>query len=134
MTLARLALTFIFRRVAQGRVLLGAMTVGLAGMVVLWSWPTWVGSGAGLFLIGAGLSAGFPVAVSLIGSAYRETSGTAIGIALFIALAGNSLLNWAIGWISRRWGIESLPLFLIILLAIQFVIAITNKKIINPKN
>jgi fucose permease len=134
MTLARLALSFIFRRVGQDRVLLGAMAVALAGMVLLNFSSGWGGSAASLFLIGAGLSAGFPVAVSLIGSAFRETSGTAIGIALFLALAGNSLLNYAIGWISRKWGIESLPLFLAILLVIQFVIAITNKKIINPKN
>ncbi|GAB6007696.1 MFS transporter [Dysgonomonas reticulitermitis] len=134
MTLARLFLSYVFKKVKQIHVLSGAMTISLVGIALLnWS-TTFPVVTLGLFLIGFGLSAGFPVAIGLIGSAYKETSGTAIGIALFIALGGNSILNYAMGYISGTFDINSFPVFLAILLAIQFIIVFTNPKIINNKN
>jgi fucose permease len=134
MTVARLLLSYIFKKIGQNYVLLGAMTTAMAGIAILNWATTFSAATSGLFLIGFGLSAGFPVAIGLIGSAYRETSGTAIGIALFIALCGNSLLNYAMGYISKTFEINSFPVFLAILLAIQFIIVISTPKIINNKN
>lgn len=131
MTAARLLLSYVFRKVKQNHVLLGAMTIALAGIALLNWAATFPAAASGLFLIGFGLSAGFPVAIGLIGSAYKETSGTAIGMALFIALSGNSILNYAMGYISKTFEISSFPVFLAILLIIQFAIVLTNPKIIK---
>lgn len=134
MTLARLLLSYIFKKVKQIHILFGGMTIAFIGIALLnWSTSFPVAT-LGLFLIGFGLSAGFPVAIGLIGSIYKETSGTAIGIALFIALGGNSILNYAMGYISKTFEIDSFPIFLAILLAIQLIIVLTNSKIINNKN
>jgi MFS family permease len=131
MTVARLLLGYLFKIIKQIRVLTGGMTMAMIGIVLL-NWPSSFPVVAiSLFLVGFGLAAGFPVAIGLIGSVYKETSGTAIGIALFIALGGNSILNYAMGYISRTFEIGSFPVFLVVLLAIQSIIVFTNPKIIN---
>lgn len=81
-----------------------------------------------LFITGFGLAAGFPVIISYIGTAYKNISGTAIGLAMFIALTGNTLLNFAMGFISDSFGISSFPVFIIVLLLIQAIILFTNSK------
>ncbi|MDR1090666.1 MAG: MFS transporter [Prevotella sp.] len=134
MTVARLFLSYIFKKVKQNHVLFGAMTIALIGIALLNLSTTFPVATSGLFLTGVGLSAGFPVAIGLIGSAYKQTSGTAIGIALFIALGGNSILNYAMGHISKIFGIDSFPIFLAVLLIIQSIIVFTNPKIINNKS
>ncbi|MFV0536053.1 MAG: MFS transporter [Dysgonomonas sp.] len=134
MTVARLFLSYIFKKVKQIHVLYGGMAIAFVGIALLNRSTTFPLATLGLFMIGFGLSAGFPVAIGLIGSVYKETSGTAIGIALFIALGGNSILNYVMGYISKTFEIDSFPVFLAILLAIQFIIVLTNSKIINNKN
>ncbi|GHS91595.1 major facilitator superfamily permease [Bacteroidia bacterium] len=134
MTAARLLLSYLFKKIKQIQVLTGGMTIVMIGIILLnWS-SSFPAAAFSLFLVGFGLAAGFPVAIGLIGSVYKETSGTAIGIALFIALGGNSVLNYAMGYISKTFGINSFPVFLVILLVMQSVIVFTNPKIINNKS
>jgi fucose permease len=49
-------------------------------------------------LIGFGVGATFPVVLNYIGSTFRNQSGTAFSIALFIALCGQSSMNRLTGW------------------------------------
>ncbi len=84
-----------------------------------------------LFIVGFGLAAGFPVIISYIGTSYKNISGTAIGLAMFIALIGNTLMNIAMGFISESFGISSFPVLIIILLLIQAIILLTNLKTIK---
>jgi fucose permease len=133
MTVARLLLSYLFKKIKQMQVLTGGMTIVLAGIILL-NWVSLFPAAAlSLFLVGFGLAAGFPVAIGIIGSAYKETSGTAIGIALFIALGGNSILNYAMGYISKTFEMNSFPVFLAILLGLQAVMVFTNSEIINKK-
>ncbi len=81
-----------------------------------------------LFITGFGLAAGFPVIISYIGTSYKNMSGTAIGFAMVIALIGNTLMNYAMGFISKTFGISSFTLVIIILLLIQSIILFTNSK------
>lgn len=134
MTVARLLLSYLFKIIKQHHALIGGMLIAMLGIISLYFSSSFPIAATSLFLIGFGLSAGFPVAIGLIGSVYKETSGTAIGIALFIALGGNSILNYAMGYISKTFEIDSFPVFLAILLAIQLIIVLTNSKIINNKN
>jgi fucose permease len=134
MTVARLLLGYLFKKIKQMWVLAGGMAIAMAGIATLGFSETFPLAATGLFAIGFGIAAGFPIAVGLIGSIYKETSGTAIGIALFIALSGNSLLNYAMGWVSKTFEINSFPLFVAILLVFQFIVIFTNPKIIKSAN
>jgi hypothetical protein len=103
----------------------------LLGIIILSHSPGLYMAATGLFLAGFGLAGGFPVMVGIIGSAYKETTGTAIGIALFISLSGNTILNYIMGHISKAFEISSFPVFIIILLVLQAIIIFTNTKTIN---
>ncbi len=66
-----------------------------------------------VILIGIVLGATFPVIISYIGTGYKSLSGTAIGIAMVIALSGNTLLNYLMGFLPIR----VFPLYLLIIWA-----------------
>ena len=51
----------------------------------------------GTFLIGMGLASTFPVIIGELGEKYKAVSGTALSIALSIALLGNTLINLLVG-------------------------------------
>lgn len=134
MTIARLILSYLLRVIKHGYILIGGIIVAMVGIIVLYYSSEFYMAAIGLFLGGFGLAAGFPVIVGLIGSLYKEATGTAIGLAMFIALCGNSILNYAMGHISKAFEISSFPIFISILLVLQAIIVITNLKIINNNN
>jgi fucose permease len=131
MTIARLLLSYLLRVVKHSRILTGGIIIVLLGIIVLNYSSGFYMAATGLFLAGFGLAGGFPVMVGIIGSVYKETTGTAIGIALFIALSGNTILNYVMGHISKAFEISSFPVFIIILLVLQAIIICTNTKTIN---
>ena len=65
-------------------------------------------------LIGFGVGATFPVVLNYIGGAFRELSGTAFSIALFIALCGQSAFNKLTGLAFDDGNYQLLPLMLIL--------------------
>ncbi|MDD4605660.1 MAG: MFS transporter, partial [Dysgonamonadaceae bacterium] len=62
----------------------------------------------GLFLIGAGLSPGFPVMLGLTGNMYKEISGTAFSFVMLIALTGNIIINYITGVLVQNYSISIL--------------------------
>lgn len=85
----------------------------------------------GLFLIGAGLAAGFPIMLGFLGEQFKSLSGTAFSIAFTIALGGNMIINYAMGWIAKRWGIENyinVVLAELIIMAILCMLILQRKK------
>jgi sugar phosphate permease len=62
----------------------------------------------GLVLLGAGLANGFPIMLGFVGDRYTELSGTAFSLVLFIALLGNTLINYGMGIIAQNFGIRHL--------------------------
>jgi len=134
MTIARLLLSYLLPRMKQYYVLIGSIVLSFIGVLILNYATTFPLAATSLFIVGFGLAAGFPVVVGIIGSIFKETTGTAIGFALVIALAGNSILNYIVGYVSKTFEISSFPVFLAVLLILQGVIVITNSKIINNKN
>ncbi|HUI33544.1 MAG TPA: MFS transporter [Dysgonamonadaceae bacterium] len=62
----------------------------------------------GLFLIGAGLSPGFPVMLGLTGNMYKEISGTAFSFVMLIALTGNIIINYITGVLVQNYNISIL--------------------------
>ena len=115
-------LTFMVVGIAAGRALLSWMSLHYAPWKILWGYFFLILAGfAGLYaginpvisliLTGTGLGATFPVILSYVGKRYKSLSGTAIGIAMVIALGGNTLLNYLVGFLPIR----VFPLYLLII-------------------
>ena len=131
MTISRLILSYLLRILKHDYILLGGIMTAIIGIIILDYAYNLQLTAISLFIVGSGLAAGFPVIISYIGTAYKTISGTAIGLAMFIALTGNTLLNFTMGFISETFGISSFPVFIIILLLIQGIILLTNSKSIK---
>ena len=75
-----------------------------------------------MVLIGFGAGATFPVVLNFIGSAFRELSGTAFSIALFIGLCGQSMGNKFMGMQFDGASYTSLPVTLIICVVVMVIL------------
>lgn len=86
----------------------------------------------GLVLLGAGLAAGFPVMLGIAGERFKELPGTAFSFVMSVALIGNMLVNYLMGFIAGKFGIASLTTVAFIELLMQvliFILIIGNIKI-----
>jgi fucose permease len=134
MTLMRLITGSIFRKMSGSRLLFTCFALSLAGLIIIKSAGGFYLAASGLFLLGAGLSAGFPVMLGFTGDRYSSISGTAFSLVLAFALIGNMLINYAMGLIARNFGIRYLTtvafaeLIILILMAIIILNLIRNKK------
>ena len=127
MTLMRLLLSYLFRVVKIHQILCFGVALVFIGMILLNYSTSFAIATLSLFTVGAGLAGVYPIVIGRIGTIYREISGTAIGIALFVALSGNSILNYIMG----RFNIEAFPVFLLICLAIQTLLMVVGRKHIS---
>lgn len=123
MTFARLAMGFILKKVRSYYVVHGGLVIVLAGVAILISGK--VNPVIGLTLLGIGFAPVFPVLLGYIGTLYPDLSGTAFGIALFIALIGNTSLNLLMGFISDAFGISAFPVMLLVSLVFMAIIIIS---------
>ena len=93
----RVLLSLLLRFVPRQIILYISMLMAAAGALILGSAETSGVAIAGTFLIGMGLASTFPVVIGEIGERYKAVSGTALSIALSIALLGNTLINLLVG-------------------------------------
>ncbi len=84
-------------------------------------------------LIGFGAGATFPVVLNFIGGAFKELSGTAFSIAMFIGLCGQSLGNRIMGSQFDSGVYGFLPVCLIICVAVMMVLVPTAVKVSQKK-
>ena len=109
MAVMRILIGGIFRRTSQVFIVKISFVLLLAGCFLLWLSSSHIVAVAGLIAIGAGLAAGFPVMLGLIGNNFAALSGTAFSIVLTIALVGNMIVNFLMGVIAEKFGIIHLP-------------------------
>ena len=136
MAVMRLIIGSILRSMPERKLMLVSFVLILAGLIFMKTGFSPAMAVTGLVLSGAGLAAGFPVMLGLVGSRFAELSGTAFSIALFIALIGNMLVNYLMGLIARSYGIKHLVTvaFAELLAMIVFyvlIFGINNKRKIN---
>lgn len=117
--LARLLLGQLLRKWDPYTVLLLSMYLLVGAGLLIWSfqgqWPTVIG----LVLFGIGLAAGFPVVLGFVGKMYRDMTGTAFSLVISMALVGNVLGNYLMGWVAQELGLHLLPVALIVLVAVM---------------
>lgn len=108
MTVMRLLLGSIFRNSSAKLIWTISFTVLLLGLLFLSFGKTFYPAVTGLILIGAGLAAGFPIMLGFVGDRFKELSGTAFSIAFVIALLGNMIINYSMGFIVQKYGVRQL--------------------------
>lgn len=110
LTLMRILTGGIFRNISTKNLIRLAFVFLSAGVICLFiQTPSSIYINIfGLFLIGAGLSPGFPVMLGLTGNMYKEISGTAFSFVMLIALTGNIIINYITGVLVQNYSISIL--------------------------
>ena len=122
MTVARLLLSRLLKKVSPFWALMASLCIAIAGSFTLMLASAYGFAIAGLALLGAGLAGGFPIILGYVGDIYAKLSGTAFSIAFVIALAGNMLINYMMGVISQAFGIGQLSTALLLTLMVMIIL------------
>jgi fucose permease len=122
LTVARLVLVILFKKLKQAVILQGSLLVAILGFVLISLVPGFVPALCGMVLVGIGLASTFPVILNSIGSRYPTLSGTAFSVALVIALIGQTLLNSLTGLLSQTFSIAVYPVITIVSLLIMLLL------------
>jgi fucose permease len=107
MMAARLVLGWLLQRVAPRLVVAGSLALAFGGVLVLLFSRAAPLAALGVFVVGAGFAAVFPVLLSWLGERYQALSGTAFSIALVMALAGGMVLPYLTGVLGERFGMRA---------------------------
>ena len=107
MMLARLALGSVLKRAAPTRVQLACIALGFVGAATLILARDASVAALGVFLLGVGFAATFPVVLGFVGDRYAELSGTAFSVVIVMALTGGMLLPWLTGVLGATYGLRT---------------------------
>jgi MFS transporter, FHS family, glucose/mannose:H+ symporter len=107
MMLARLVLGSVLRRTSQLRALLTCIAIALVGSFLMIAARGLVPAALGVFMLGVGFAATFPVILGFVGDRYANLSGTAFSIAFVMALTGGMLLPYLTGVLGARYGLRT---------------------------
>ena len=129
MTVARMLLVVLFKKIKQELVLTYSLLLTIVGYALLTFSPDVIRACTGMTLIGAGLASTFPVIFSILGSRYPTLSGTAFSVALVVALIGQNVMNSTMGIASQQLGSVIYPYFMMGSLCLMLLLfKITLKK------
>lgn len=132
---ARLLLGALLKRVAAANALLVCMAGAFAGAMMLLNARSTTPAAIGIFLIGAGLAAGFPVILGWVGERYAAASGTAFSIALAMALTGGMLVPYVTGVLGSSNGLRGSLLIIPIALLVSAMLltVLRSKQLLSVK-
>ena len=124
MVAGRLPLGKVLARIGNLGALYTYLGIGLVGVLLLaFASGTPVWAYIALILIGFGIAATYPVILNYVGSAFREQSGTAMSIALFVGLLGQFTCNKVAGVSFDAGAFWALPALLVAAVVCMMVIA-----------
>ncbi len=106
MTVGRISLASVGRRVAPERALYVAVILALTGALHFALARSPLGAGIDCFLLGFGFAAVFPLIFGFAGDRYPALSGTAFGMLLVIALVGGMIEPWLTGVLAGAVGLR----------------------------
>jgi len=122
LTLTRIVLGYVLRRVSSARIQLISICIAAAGALVLMFSVTYGSTLLGLILLGAGFASGFPIFLGYVGELYKEMSGTAFSFVMVIALIGNMIINYLMGVIAQVAGMKHFSSLLLSCLVIMLIV------------
>lgn len=124
--LARLVLGYLLKKISPATVLLSCFAIAFGSSIMVIVSNNITFTVLGLFLIGVGFAAGFPVILGYVGEFYARLSGTAFSIVFVIALMGGTILPFLTGVIAESIGLRlslSIVPASIIMMFILFLVA-----------
>lgn len=106
MVLMRLLLGYLLKTFSPVIIQFFYIAIALTGTLALLLWSSLFFALAGLFLIGCGFAAGFPVMLGYVGNIYSRLSGTAFSIVFVVALLGGMTLPYLTGIVADSYGLR----------------------------
>jgi len=103
---ARLALGVVLRHTSAMRVVFVSIAISLASALLLVSSQNVMTGAVGVFLLGCGFAAVFPVVFGFVGDRYANLSGTALSLVMGMALVGGMSLPYLAGVIGGARGMR----------------------------
>ena len=130
------ALSFHIMGMVMMRLLMGSIFRKIPGIIIMWACIIILALGiammqfgqsatiivGGLILSGAGLAGGFPLMLGFVGERFAHLSGTAFSFVFTIALLGNMLINYLMGIVVHRYGVQHLTTVAYIQIAIMAIL------------
>jgi fucose permease len=107
MMIARLLLGIVLVHLSPRRVFPLSLLLALVGVALLIASHATLPAAVGVFLVGAGFAAVFPIVLGWVGERYPAQTGTAFSIALVMALTGGMILPYVTGLLSERFGMRA---------------------------
>ena len=105
MTVMRILIGSVFRSFTEQRLLGMSLVLMFVGSFTLsLQIPFWV-LVLGLVALGAGMSAGVPLMLGMVGALHKEVAGTAFSVVIVIGLLGNLAVNYLVGYLVKHLGI-----------------------------
>ena len=117
MAIMRIVLGKVLRQVKSGPVLLASIGLLGVGVLMLQLSSALAFSTIALVVIGAGLAAGYPVTLGYVGDRYAAVSGTAFSIVISIGLIGSMIINYTLGIIAEKFGLDHVVTMVFLLTA-----------------
>lgn len=128
MTVMRLILAKALRQISSGPILYISIALLLTGGLIMQFAASFLYSATALILIGAGLAAGFPVALGFVGDRYADVSGTAFSLVISIALVGSMIINSIMGLVAERYGIQQYTSMVFVLTSGMFIFSLAIQR------
>lgn len=107
MTLMRILIGSLFKSLSKAGLLwisLGLMSLGL---LFLAGGSQYTLALAAMIALGAGLAAGIPLMLGIVGELFQEQAGTLFSAIIVIGLLGNVSVNYLMGFLTDRWGMQA---------------------------
>ncbi|MBK9680919.1 MAG: MFS transporter [Saprospiraceae bacterium] len=123
MAVIRLLLGSVFRTISSAKIMMMSFIMLGIGCLIIQLAGSFAHAVIGLVVCGGGLAAGFPVMLAILGGRYAQFSGTAFGLVLTIALFGNMMMNYGMGWIAEVFGMQYYPAVLFALFTLMAVLS-----------
>lgn len=106
LTVMRLLLAGLLRRIKEQMVLLVSLGVLVMGVLIMMyaksTYLFYIGTG----LLGTGTAAIFPITLGFVSEMYDHMRGTAFSVVMFIAVIGNVIANFLMGVLAKHYGIN----------------------------
>jgi len=134
LTLTRLVLSSLLQKTSPINVLLVSIGIIFIGMLFLLISNSWIMFILCFIILGIGTASGFPIILGYVGELYKDLLGTAFSLIFFIALIGNTFMNYQMGIIAEKFGINKYP-FVLLFCAffIAFIAIVKLRKIVRKK-
>lgn len=132
LTIGRLVLGRILIKHSSQKVLFISLLMQFVAVGILFFGQGYAWLLGATCLLGLGFAAAFPVILGFIAELFAQWSGTAFSIALVIALTGNMLINYFMGYLSEARGIGMLNYLqwvaILSMMSLLFLFFRTNKE------